>query len=103
MRELAPEVERLGYTSFWVNDMPGADGLASLGVALAVTSDIDLGVGVIPLDRRPAPAIAARVSALGLPLDRVVVGVGSGNAKQSLALVRESVGALKAELDVVSS
>ena len=51
VRELAPKVEALGYTSFWVNDMPGADGLASLGVALAVTSDIDLGVGVIPLDR----------------------------------------------------
>jgi alkanesulfonate monooxygenase SsuD/methylene tetrahydromethanopterin reductase-like flavin-dependent oxidoreductase (luciferase family) len=100
VRELAPKVEALGYTSFWVNDIPTADGLASLGVALAVTRDIDLGVGVIPLDRRPAPAIAARVSALGLPLDRVVVGVGSGSAKQSLALVRESVGALKAELAV---
>ena len=33
VRELAPEVERLGYTSFWVNDMPGADGSTSLGVA----------------------------------------------------------------------
>ena len=98
VRDLAPEVERLGYTSFWVNDMPGADGLASLGVALAVTSDIDLGVGVIPLDRRPAPTIAAHVSELRLPLDRLVLGVGSGNAKQSLALVSESVGALKAEL-----
>jgi alkanesulfonate monooxygenase SsuD/methylene tetrahydromethanopterin reductase-like flavin-dependent oxidoreductase (luciferase family) len=98
VRELASEVEGLGYTSFWVNDMPGADGLASLGVALAVTSDIDLGVGVIPLDRRPAPAIAARVNELGLPLHRVVLGVGSGNAKHSLALVRESVGALKVEL-----
>ncbi len=100
VRELAPEVERLGYTSFWVNDMPGVDGLASLGVALAVTSEIDLGVGVIPLDRRPAATIAARVSDLRLPLDRLVLGVGSGNAKQSLALVRESVGALKAELPV---
>ena len=98
VRELAPEVERLGYTSFWVNDMPGADGLASLRVAFAVTSDIDLGVGVVPLDRRPAPTIAARVSELEVPLDRLVLGVGSGNAKQSLSLVRESVVALKAEL-----
>ena len=100
IRASAQEAERLGYTSFWVNDMPGADGLASLGVALAGTSHIDLGVGVIPLDRRPAATVAARVRDLSLPLDRVVVGVGSGNAKQPLALVRESVAALKAELPV---
>jgi alkanesulfonate monooxygenase SsuD/methylene tetrahydromethanopterin reductase-like flavin-dependent oxidoreductase (luciferase family) len=98
LSELAPEVERLGYTSFWVNDMPGADGLASLGVALAVTSQIDLGVGVIPLDRRPASTIAASVRELGLPLDRLILGVGSGNARKSLALVREGVAALKTEV-----
>ena len=100
VRELAPEVERLGYTSFWVNDMPGADGLASLAVAVAVTSEIDLGVGVIPLDRRPAPTIAASVRGLGLPTERLALGVGSGNAKSSLALVRTGVTLLKEELSV---
>ena len=100
VRELAREVERLGYTSFWVNDMPGADGLASLGVALEVTSEIDLGVGVIPLDRRPAATIAASVQELGLPIERLVLGVGSGNAKSSLALVRTGAMLLKDELPV---
>ena len=46
------EAEQLGYTSFWVNDIPDYDGLASLAAASASTTAIKLGVGVIPLDER---------------------------------------------------
>ncbi len=97
--ELAAEVERLGYTSFWVNDMAEAEGLQSLAAVAAATSHITMGVGVIPLDVRPPAVIAQRLRSLALPLDRLVLGVGSGNSKSSLALVRTGVAALQAEIE----
>ena len=54
---LAREAEQLGYTSFWVNDIPNNDGLESLAAAAAGTTAIKLGVGVIPLDKRPPATI----------------------------------------------
>ena len=80
--EVAREAERLGYTSFWANDTPGADGLAALAAAASATERIKLGVGVIPLDRRPAEAIARDLQALGVPLDRLWLGVGSGGDRR---------------------
>ncbi|MGD9997090.1 MAG: LLM class flavin-dependent oxidoreductase [Ilumatobacteraceae bacterium] len=89
--ELAAEVERLGYDSFWVNDVPQAEGLASLAVAATATSRVRLGVGVIPLDGRPPEVIAQRVRDLALPLDRLILGVGSGSSPGQLARVRAGV------------
>lgn len=94
VRQLAIDVERAGYSSFWVNDMPQADGLATLAEAAAVTSTLVLGVGVIPLDRRPAETIASDVAALGLPLDRLLLGVGGGGSHAALARVRSGAAAL---------
>ncbi|HUG16963.1 MAG TPA: LLM class flavin-dependent oxidoreductase [Thermomicrobiales bacterium] len=94
-REVAREAERLGYSSFWVNDTPGADGLAALAAAAEVTSAIELGVGVIPLDRRPGEAIAADVEQLGLPRDRLLLGVGSGGDPKGLDRVRAGVDVLQ--------
>ncbi|MGH9174709.1 MAG: LLM class flavin-dependent oxidoreductase [Vicinamibacterales bacterium] len=90
IREVAGEAERLGYSSFWANDTPGADGLAALVVAASVTTRVKLGVGVIPLDRRPAEAIARDVERLGVPEDRLLLGVGSGGDRR-LAPVRAGV------------
>src|SRR5439155_18306163 len=81
----------LGYSSFWANDTPGADGLASLAAAAAVTTRIRLGVGVIALDRRPADDIADDVERLGVPQDRLWLGVGSGGDPRGLDLVRGGV------------
>jgi alkanesulfonate monooxygenase SsuD/methylene tetrahydromethanopterin reductase-like flavin-dependent oxidoreductase (luciferase family) len=96
---LAAEVERLGYSSFWVNDIPNAEGLASLEVAAAATVSIKLGVGVIPLDTKPPDAIVERVRSLQLPLDRLVLGLGSGRSPHPLARVRDGFTRLQAELD----
>lgn len=82
VREVAREAEQLGYTSFWCNDTPGADGIAALAAAASVTEQIKLGVGVIPLDRRPADVIARDVEALGVPTDRLLLGVGSGGDRR---------------------
>jgi alkanesulfonate monooxygenase SsuD/methylene tetrahydromethanopterin reductase-like flavin-dependent oxidoreductase (luciferase family) len=96
VEQVATAVEQAGYSSFWSNDTPGGDGLASLAAAARVTDHIDLGVGVIPVDRTPPDKIAARLLELGLPLGRVIVGVGSGGAKSgTVELVRDAVVELK--------
>ncbi len=95
VRDLAREAELLGYSSLWANDVPDADGLASLASAAAVTERISLGVGVIPLDRRPPGVIVEQARATGLPPDRLVLGIGSGGPNGALARVRDGL----AELD----
>ena len=80
IRASAKEAERLGYTSFWVNDPGPTDGLAALAHAARETQRIELGIGVIPLhtraDRR---ASSTGVKTTGLPLERLLLGVGSPN------------------------
>lgn len=95
VRELAQAAEAAGYRTFWVNDTPGGDGLAALAEAAAAAPTIRLGVGVIPLDRQPPGTIVARIAELGLPVDRLTVGVGSGRAEGGLARVRDGVPVLR--------
>jgi alkanesulfonate monooxygenase SsuD/methylene tetrahydromethanopterin reductase-like flavin-dependent oxidoreductase (luciferase family) len=97
IRETAREAESLGYTSFWVNHPGATDGLVSLAQAARDTRRLDLGVGVIPLNTRGPASIAEGVRATALPLDRLLLGVGSPNPG-SLARVRDGVGALRAAL-----
>ncbi len=86
IRAAAQLAESLGYHSFWVNDTPNGDGLEALAEAASVTTSIKLGVGVIPLSRRPADQIVRQLRAMDgsqgdavrLPLDRLWLGVGSG-------------------------
>jgi alkanesulfonate monooxygenase SsuD/methylene tetrahydromethanopterin reductase-like flavin-dependent oxidoreductase (luciferase family) len=94
VREVAIAAERAGYHTFWANDTPNGDGLAALREAAAVTSAIRLGVGVIPLDRQPAEAIARRVVELELPQERLTLGIGSGNPQGGVARVRAGAAAL---------
>ncbi|MFM9108898.1 MAG: LLM class flavin-dependent oxidoreductase [Chloroflexota bacterium] len=95
VRRLARAAEAAGYAAFWVNDLPGGEGLAGLAAAAEVTTRLLLGVGVIPLDRQPAEVIARRIGELGLPVERLLVGVGSGDAKGGLERVRAGVLALR--------
>jgi alkanesulfonate monooxygenase SsuD/methylene tetrahydromethanopterin reductase-like flavin-dependent oxidoreductase (luciferase family) len=90
IREVAREAEQLGYSSFWCNDTPGADGIAGLAAAAGVTERIKLGVGVIPLDRRPADVIARDLAALNVPQERLLLGVGSGGDRR-VSKVREGI------------
>jgi alkanesulfonate monooxygenase SsuD/methylene tetrahydromethanopterin reductase-like flavin-dependent oxidoreductase (luciferase family) len=90
IREVAQEAERLGYSSFWCNDTPGGDGLAGLAAAAAVTERIKLGVGVIPLDRRPPAIIARDLKALDFPQERLLLGIGSGGDRR-VSKVREGI------------
>lgn len=96
---LAREAEQAGYATFWANDTPNGDGLVALAAAMKATSTIGLGVGVIPVDRKPADAIAAQVVALELPQDRLTIGIGSGGLRQgALAAVRAAADELRERL-----
>lgn len=97
IRASAREAEALGYTSFWVNHPGSTDGLAALGHAAAETRRLELGVGVIPLHTRPPDSIVEGVRAAALPLDRLLLGVGSPNPG-ALSRVREGVATLRARL-----
>ncbi|MDQ1076378.1 MULTISPECIES: LLM class flavin-dependent oxidoreductase [Microbacterium] len=89
---IAPEVERAGFHALWINDTPDGDALAALAAAATVTDRLHLATGVVPVDRRPGDEIAAEVASLGLPLDRLTLGIGSGVAKEgALARVRDAI------------
>jgi alkanesulfonate monooxygenase SsuD/methylene tetrahydromethanopterin reductase-like flavin-dependent oxidoreductase (luciferase family) len=97
IRAAARETETLGYTSFWVNHPGATDGLASLGLAAKETRRIELGIGVIPLHTRGPESIAEGVRAQSLPLDRLLLGVGSPNPG-ALPRVRSGIPDLRARL-----
>ena len=126
IRAAASSSESYGYDSFWVNDTAQGDGLRALAEAAADTAIIKLGVGVIPLSRRSPESISAQVNDLArkigqsghvgdtiemsgqlhtihgvsLPLDRLLLGVGSGaGGPGALERVRQGVELLRAQLD----
>src|SRR4051812_48507995 len=80
LEDLARAAHELRYGAFWINDSgrPDADGLAGLAVVAAAAPALDLGVGVLPLDKRSAAEIVDEVGRLALPLDRLRLGIGSG-------------------------
>lgn len=97
IRAIAREAEAAGYGSFWVNHPPAADGLAALGRAVRETRRAELGVGVIPLQSRAPASIIEGVRANALPVDRLVLGVGSANPG-ALPRMRDGVAALRGAL-----
>jgi alkanesulfonate monooxygenase SsuD/methylene tetrahydromethanopterin reductase-like flavin-dependent oxidoreductase (luciferase family) len=99
IRAAAREAEGQGYDSFWVNHPGSVDGLKALGLAAGESRRIELGVGVIPLHTRGPASIVEGVRAERLPLDRLLLGVGSPNPG-ALARVRAGVGELRAQLQV---
>ena len=96
IRALAPRIEAAGFRALWLNDTAAGDSLAGLAVAAEVTTTLGLATGVIPIDRRPASAIAASLGALALPEDRLLIGVGSGGASNALERVAAAVESLRA-------
>ncbi|WP_022888751.1 LLM class flavin-dependent oxidoreductase [Agromyces italicus] len=88
---LAPRLERLGFATLWVNDVPGGDSLARLRVAADGTERLHLATGVIPIDRRPV----ATLDLVGLPAARTTLGIGSGRAERPLGLMRAGIAELR--------
>ncbi|MDQ2676352.1 MAG: LLM class flavin-dependent oxidoreductase [Actinomycetota bacterium] len=98
---LAARCEELGYGSVWSNDTPMAEGLETLAAFAQETRSVDLGVAVIAIDRRTPEDIAAKIEALGLPRERLWIGVGAGFSKKPFTAMREHLPALREALQGV--
>jgi alkanesulfonate monooxygenase SsuD/methylene tetrahydromethanopterin reductase-like flavin-dependent oxidoreductase (luciferase family) len=80
-----------------VNHPGPVDGLASLAVAAGETKRVELGVGVVPLHTRGPDSVVEGVRSHALPLDRLLLGVGSPNPR-ALARVREGVATIRSRI-----
>lgn len=97
IRASAREAEASGYSSFWVNHPGATDGLAALALAAKETRRIELGIGVIPLHTRSSTSIVPGVRDNALPLDRLLLGVGSPNPG-ALGRARAGIAELRSQL-----
>jgi alkanesulfonate monooxygenase SsuD/methylene tetrahydromethanopterin reductase-like flavin-dependent oxidoreductase (luciferase family) len=93
--DLAARCERLGYHSLWSNDEPTAPGLETLARFAAAAPQLELGVGVLPLDRHQPARIAADIDRLGLDTGKLWIGVGAGPLHPQIDVVRRSVAELR--------
>jgi alkanesulfonate monooxygenase SsuD/methylene tetrahydromethanopterin reductase-like flavin-dependent oxidoreductase (luciferase family) len=94
-RDIAVNCERLGYHSLWTNDEPAAAGLETLAQFAAVAPRLELGVGVLPLDRHQPVAIAGKIVRLGLNPAQLWVGIGSGQLSAPIDIMRRAVAELR--------
>jgi alkanesulfonate monooxygenase SsuD/methylene tetrahydromethanopterin reductase-like flavin-dependent oxidoreductase (luciferase family) len=92
---IAAEAEALGYESVWVNEVGPPEGWRRVLSACArATNHLQLGVGVLAVDRESVDALARKVDRLEIPADRLTLAFGSGDSS-SVDLVRKSVMAAK--------
>jgi alkanesulfonate monooxygenase SsuD/methylene tetrahydromethanopterin reductase-like flavin-dependent oxidoreductase (luciferase family) len=94
-RDLAVRCEQLGYHSLWSNDEPASPGLEMLAHFAAAAPRLELGVGVLPLDRHQPIRIAAEITRLGLDPAKLWIGVGSGQLCAPIHLVQRAVAELR--------
>jgi alkanesulfonate monooxygenase SsuD/methylene tetrahydromethanopterin reductase-like flavin-dependent oxidoreductase (luciferase family) len=88
-RPLAARCEELGYESMWSNDHPGAKGLETLAEFATAAPGVDLGVGVIALDRQQPAEIASDIERLAIDPAKLWLGVGAGFTEKPLTKMRE--------------
>lgn len=95
---LATHCEELGYSSVWSSDTPMAEGLETVAAFARGTSTVDLGLAVLAIDRHSPDEIATKIEELGLPRERLWLGVGAGTTKKPLTAMREHLPALREAL-----
>jgi len=100
VRRLAPTVERAGLRTLWVNQPAKGDALAVMAAAADATTTLRIASGVLPVDRLPAEDVVRRVRDLGLPADRLVLGVGASARPSPLRTAREAIATLTDGLGV---
>ena len=92
---LAARCQELGYSSIWSSDIPGAQGLETVAAYAKGADRIDLGVGVIALDRHSPEEIASDIDRLGLDRERLWLGLGAGVTEKPLTAMREALPKLR--------
>jgi alkanesulfonate monooxygenase SsuD/methylene tetrahydromethanopterin reductase-like flavin-dependent oxidoreductase (luciferase family) len=97
-RDLAARCAQLGYHSLWSNDEPTASGLETVAQFAAAAPALELGVGVLPLDRYRPAQIAAEIDRLGLDPGKLWVGIGVGQLRPQLNAMRQAVVELRNRL-----
>lgn len=107
--DLARRAEGLGITSAWASEVAGPDAFTLLG-AVAATTELDLGVGVVPVQTRSTFALAmSALSLADLTGGRFSLGIGASSEtlvtrfagvpyERPLAHVREAAMALRPAL-----
>jgi alkanesulfonate monooxygenase SsuD/methylene tetrahydromethanopterin reductase-like flavin-dependent oxidoreductase (luciferase family) len=94
---LAARCAMLGYASMWSNDHPQGSGLETIASFAAAVPGIDLGV-TLALDRHSPDSIAATIADLGLPPERLRIGVGAGLSEKPLTRMRQALPELRSAL-----
>jgi probable F420-dependent oxidoreductase len=104
--DVAREAEQRGFGAVWNSEVQGPDAFSTLG-ALAVATDLELGVAVVPAQTRTAMVLGmTAVSLAELTGGRFTLGVGSSSEvivqgwagqrfDKPLTAVRETVEALR--------
>ncbi|WP_052667244.1 LLM class F420-dependent oxidoreductase [Nitriliruptor alkaliphilus] len=104
--EIARAAADHGFTACWTAEVQGPDAFTTLG-ALAVATDLDLGVAVVPAQTRTAPTLGmSAVSLAELSGGRFTLGIGASSEvivsrwsgqpfDKPLTAVRETVEALR--------
>jgi alkanesulfonate monooxygenase SsuD/methylene tetrahydromethanopterin reductase-like flavin-dependent oxidoreductase (luciferase family) len=93
--DLAARCEHLGYHSLWSNDEPAASGLETLAHLAAAAPRLELGVGVLPLDRHQPSQIATELDRVGIDPARLWLGIGSGQLRPQIDPLRRAVAELR--------
>jgi alkanesulfonate monooxygenase SsuD/methylene tetrahydromethanopterin reductase-like flavin-dependent oxidoreductase (luciferase family) len=94
-RDLAARCDDLGYHSLWSNDDPTASGLETLAHLAAAAPRLELGVGVLPLDRHQPLRIATEIDRLSLDPARLWIGIGSGPLRPQIDPLQRAVAELR--------
>jgi hypothetical protein len=79
----------------WSNDEPASPGLETLAHFAAAGTALDLGVGVLPLDRYQPDLIVAEIDRLGLDPAKLWIGVGSGQLSSPIEIVQRAISELR--------
>jgi alkanesulfonate monooxygenase SsuD/methylene tetrahydromethanopterin reductase-like flavin-dependent oxidoreductase (luciferase family) len=95
---LAARCGMLGYASVWSSDIPTASGLDTVATFARSVPGIDVGVAVLALDRHQPADIARRIEELGLPRERLWVGVGAGFDERPVTRMRGALPELREAL-----
>lgn len=99
VRELAPLVERAGFSSMWFNHITRGNAYESMEAAAEVTSSLVLGSGVTSIDSMmSASEIAEEVRSRKLPQDRLVIGIGANKPPSPLTTLRDGISVINEQL-----